>query len=193
MSTAVPPSARSEIDVGSVLKRAWKLFADKPGEHVVAGLIVAVLGTLTVGILMGPLVVGYVRMVDKQTRGDAIAIGDVFSGMDTFVPALVAVLISGIGIFLGLVLFVLPGLVLMVIWGYALWFIAFFAQGPIEALGSSWQLFKANLGSVVIVFVLLTILNGAGSLVAFGVLLTFPFGLILATVAFRDLTASPST
>ena len=69
---------------------------------------------VTVGILFGPLLVGYIRAVDKQQRGESFAVADVFAGMESFLPAAIAALTSGVLIALASMLFVLPGLALLV-------------------------------------------------------------------------------
>ena len=45
-----PQEPARDLDLGALFGRAWKLFSDKPAEHVVAGLIVMFLGGLTLGL-----------------------------------------------------------------------------------------------------------------------------------------------
>ena len=55
------------------------------------------------------------------------------------------------------------------------------------SLGASWRLLKQRTGSVVFVFIILLVLNSAGAAIALAGLLSFPLGILLATVAFDEL------
>jgi uncharacterized membrane protein len=190
MNTAAPTNTTStELNVGDVLSRAWKLFTDKPAEHILAGLVVAIVGSLTLGILAGPLLVGYIRMIDRQSRGEAINVSQVFDGMNAFGSAFLASLIIGVCAFIGTLLLVLPGILVLLAWSLGLWFVALRGDSAMAALGASWRLFKTHLGPVLLMFLIFVVLNAAGSAVLFGTLFTFPFAVVVQTIAFRELTA----
>ncbi len=177
------------LDLNRLFARAWKLFSEKPFEHIVAGLVVVLLGGITIGILLGPLLVGYIRLIERQQRGEPIAVTQVFDGFDTFGSSLGALILAGIGIAIGCIFLVIPGLILAAGWGYAMWFVALRGAGPVDALGSSWRLFRANLAYVLVVEVIVGALNSLGSAVLLGALLAFPFGMILMNLSFNELTA----
>jgi len=59
--------------------------------HIIATLLVGLIGGCTGGLLTGPMLVGYMRMVKVIEDGGTPQIGDVFKGFDDFVPALLAV------------------------------------------------------------------------------------------------------
>jgi hypothetical protein len=107
--------------------------------------------------------------------------------MDAFAPSLVVSLLSGLAILVGMLLFVLPGLVILVAWGYALWFVALQQKRAVDALGASWRLLKQRTGSVVIVFIIILVLNSAGAAIPLASLLSFPLGVLVATIAFDEL------
>lgn len=175
------------LDLAALGKQSWSLFTQKPLEHLVASLIVVALGTISLGVLMGPLCVGQIRMIDKQRRGEDIRIEHVFSGFDTFAPALLTSLIMVVGVSIGLILLVVPGLFLLVAWGFALWFVALRATSALEALSASWALLKRHTASVLLVVLLSAVLNSLGASVLFGALLTAPLSFIFATLAFCEL------
>jgi hypothetical protein len=160
---------------------------------VVASLIILVLSPLSLGILLGPLSVGHIRMVEKQQRGETIVIPDVFSGFSSFAPAFIVTLVFFVCVTIASFVLVLPGLFLIAAWGNCWCFVALHGASTIEALGRSWNLFKAHTASVILVFALLGVANAVASSVVFAVLLTLPLTTIFATLAFQDmLAAAPS-
>lgn len=178
---------RDVLDLAGLGKESWSLFTRKPLEHIVASLIVIALGTVSLGVLIGPLCVGQVRMIDRQRRGEDIRIEHVFSGFDSFAPAFLTTLIMLVGVSIGLVLLVIPGLFLMVAWGFALWFVALERASAIEALSASWTLLKENTASVLLVIVLSVIVNSLGGSILLGTVLTAPLSFIFTTLAFCQL------
>lgn len=175
------------IDVASLAKRSWLLFTSKPVEHLVASVITMVITTVSLGLLLGPLVVGHIRMIEKQERGEDIRIEDVFSGFSSFGAAFLTTLILMIGMGIGFLLLVLPMFFVMAAWGFALWFVALRDASSVEALGASWSLLKSNLGSVIVVLLLTAVLNAIGSSVLLAVLLTAPLSMIFSTLAFDQM------
>jgi hypothetical protein len=175
------------LDLTALGKQTWSLFTGKPLEHILASLIVLGLSMVSFGVLMGPLCVGQIRMIDKQRRGDDIRIEHVFAGFDSFAPSFLTTLIVLVGVSIGLVLLVVPGLFLMAAWGFALWFVALRGASAVEALSASWALLKQNTPSVLLVVLLSAVLNSLGASSLFGVLLTTPLSFIFATLAFCQL------
>jgi len=78
-------------------------------------LLVGIIGNISAGILAGPMMVGYMRMIKTDDEGGKIEIGDVFKGFDDFIPALLAVLVGGIAVGIGFMLCIIPGLLVMAV------------------------------------------------------------------------------
>jgi hypothetical protein len=176
------------FDLKELFKASWDLFAAKPIEHIVAAAVIYVVGILTLGIMLGPLLVAYIRMIERQRRGEPIEPGQLFEldglGMTAFATALLV----GWAFVCGLVVFVLPGLLALLAWGFSFWFIAVDRQGTIAAMASSWRLLNRHTGNVVVVWVILLVLESAGfgSLIL-GCVITLPLATLFATVAFSEL------
>ena len=83
--------------------------------HIVATLLVIFISGVGFGLLSGPMVVGYMKMIKIEDEGGKSEIADVFKGFDNFVPALLAVLVGSIIVSIGYMLCVLPGMLLMAI------------------------------------------------------------------------------
>lgn len=190
MHDDIQRTTKDMVDIGGLFKRSWTLFAAKPLEHIVASLIVMVLGTVTLGVLLGPLAVGHIRMVEKQTHGEQPRIEDVFSGFDRFGAALLAGIIFAIAVMVGMFLLVVPGLFVVAAWSYAFWFIALKGSSATDALGASWNLLKTQAGSVLVVLVLIAVVNAVAGSIVFATLLSAPLSLIFCTLAFQDMVGS---
>jgi uncharacterized membrane protein len=193
MQDNIRSTTKDMVDIGSLAKRSWALFTEKPLEHIVAALIVMVLGTVTLGILLGPLAVGHIRMVDKQTRGEAPRIEDVFSGFSSFGAALLAGIIFAVAVTVGMLLLVVPGLFVIAAWSYAFWFIALKGSSATDSLGEAWNLLKTQAGSVIVVLVLLAVVNAVAGSIVFATLLSAPLSVIFCTLAFQDMTSSSAS
>jgi hypothetical protein len=190
MNPDIPSSGKEVIDVASLFKRSWALFAQKPIEHVIVSLVVLVLGSVTLGVLIGPLSVGQVRMIEKQQRGEEISIQDVFSGFDSFAAAFLVTVIIVVCMCIGLPLLVLPGLFVFAAWGFAYYFIAHEHASTTEALGRSWNLLKTRTASVLLVLTLVFIVNFLAGTVVFAALLTAPLSALFCTLAAQDMLST---
>jgi len=189
MASTTDQPAHTELDLASLFKRSWELFARKPVEHILAALIIHVVAVLTLGILFAPLLVGYIRLIERQRRwNEVISVGQIFHFEGSGWPAFGASVLIALTAAVGMLFFVVPGLVILLGWGFALWFIALDRSSATASLGASWRLFRANLGSVVLVWIILVVLGSVGGGAALvGTLITFPLGTVFATLAFHDM------
>ncbi len=187
MTSAQTETPSAELDLVALVKRSWSLFAARPLLHVLAALIVMLGGALTLGIALGPLLVGYLRLIDRQARGEEVLLGEVLDGLTHFAPAFVTWLIVTGAVIVASALVVLPGVVVAFVWAYALWFVAIKELKPTEALRASFALARQHVGPLLLVLLATVALNFVGGLIAIGVLVTAPLGLILMTLSFTTL------
>ena len=190
MNEQIARTSKDMVDIGKLFQRSWGLFQAKPVEHILASLVVFVLSMLSLGLLFGPLSVGQIRMIEKQQRGESIAVNDVFAGFSSFGPAFLTSLIILIGVFIGTLLLVLPGLLVGLAWGFAIWFVALEGASPTAALSGSWQLLKNHTVSVLVVFVLLGVVNAVASSIVLATLLTAPLSMIFGTLAYQEMVGA---
>lgn len=177
------------LDINALATETWKQFTAKPAEHILVGFAFGLLALFSLGILVGPLYVGWLRMCEKQRRGENIQFGDLFQGFDAFGPAFACSVLMLIGLVIGFALLIVPGFVLLAAWTFAYHFIALRGQGGVQALGSSWRLFRAQLGPVLTTFVLVMLVAGVGGTVFPAGLLTTPLTVIFTNLVFQQLTA----
>lgn len=169
----------ASVSVGACLSGAWGLFKKNPLTHVVATLLVGVVSSVSSGLLTGPMVVGYMRMIAKEQRGEAAQIGDVFRGFDDFVPAFVAGLISLLVVSLGLMLCFIPGLLILALPSVALSLVAQGEKDGVAAFNQAWRIVTKNLGAAFWCALVLSVVGSLGLLLCgIGVLVTGPLSMI---------------
>src|SRR3954462_2296607 len=81
--------------------------------HLVATVLLGIIGNISFGLLMGPMLVGYMRLVKIEDEGGKAEIGDVFKGFDDFVPALLSTVVGGIIVAVGFMLCIIPGVLII--------------------------------------------------------------------------------
>jgi uncharacterized membrane protein len=143
--------------------------------HIIASVLVAFIGNIFFGLLAGPMIVGYMRMLETEDRGGTPRVSEIFSGFDNFAPALIVAVLGGVMVFIGLLFCIVPGLLLASLVPLALYLVAQGESDGISALKSAWNTLKPNLLPALLCFVLLAVLGGLGSVVfGFGVIFTLP-------------------
>lgn len=169
------------LDISETLKLGWDTFAKNAVPMIVGILLVAIIGGLSLGICMGPMLIGYNKMLLRAAQGEQIAVGDVFEGFQRFVPALVLFLIMAVAITIGMMLLVIPGLVLAFMFFFAPWIMAAEEEmGAVDCLKASVELFKRDVGGTLVFVLVNVILSGIGGIVPFGSLLTGPVAASMA-------------
>lgn len=111
--------------------------------------------------------------------------GRLQEGGSTFWPFLGMAILSWIGIIVGLILLIVPGVILLARWSAATGFVVGRREGVIEALGSSWEATKGHSWPIFFAAILMFLAVAvAGGLVggAFGVLGDLPLGVASAFV-----------
>jgi len=172
------------------------------GGGVILGLLAAIIGLAGRALYTG-FVVKLVEDVRDGRRDQTI--GDLFSSAAPAIMPLIAFgILFGIGVAIGLVLIIVPGLILLTIWSVGAPAIVAEGAGPIEAFGRSRQLVRGNgwsvFGTLVVVLliviaiglVLAIIANpiGDGALVVANIIsgaITAPIFALAVTVMFFNL------
>ncbi len=177
------------MDFKSHLETAW----NKTLQHIVIlilmTLVALVVGFLTLGILLPVIMAGYTQAIIQLVRdGREPRIEDLFSQMKLFLPLFGFSIIVFVAILVGLIMFVLPGLavVLAVAFGclYMIPLMTDRNMGLFDAIKSSWRMaFDGRVEDQIVVVILFIGLLAIGSSVFIGTLLTQPFAMVfLASV-----------
>ena len=166
-------------DISACVSAGFSGFKQDPVTHIVATLLVIVISSIFFGLLSGPMMVGYMRMIKIQEEGGKAEIADVFKGFEDFVPALVAVLVGSIIVSIGFVLCILPGLLLMAIVPTAAYLVATGEKDGIQALQRAWKTVKDNLLGAFLCMLVLGIIGNLGLILCLvGIIITLPIAFI---------------
>ncbi len=215
------------LDVGATLSEVFSIYGSQAGVLLPVAfwlfLIVAIVnGLITTNLTLLPIalavsviaatlyqgmVVGLVRDV-QEGRRDSSARELIRSAAPVVGPLIGAGLLSGLGVGVGFLLFVIPGLILLTIWAVIAPVIVIERSGVLAAFGRSRQLVRGNgwrvFAAIFIVFLITAIagllLSVIGAAIASGTVvrivfsaiastLTAPIGALLAAVLYFRLSA----
>lgn len=168
--------------------RLFKATFDQFVKGIVKLILFALVGCLLcftivlIPTVMGGLTRGMLRYVREGIEPEF----DELWRFDDFLQILLLIVLGGIAIAIGLMLLIVPGLVLMVWWMYALFLIVDRKMTFGEAMGASKHLVSGSgFWNHFVVLLVMTVLNSLGSgLAGLGTLITAPFGLLLVTNAY---------
>lgn len=183
------------IDLQELLTESWTAFSKSENlvPLLVGALIVMVGGGLTFGILMGPLMIGYIRMCRRALDGESLEIGQVGDGFGRFAGAFVLFLVLVAGMIITACTFVGP-LVLMFVAMFAFHVMAFDDEiGGVDAIKRSFELVKANMSSCIVVFLVGAVINSVLSGTFILGIPAFGFVMLMNTILFLRLDAAPTT
>jgi lipid-A-disaccharide synthase-like uncharacterized protein len=177
------------ISPGSVVSRIWDIYLDQswvligtalalyavqfvvylllPGA---AGIAVAVL-FWALGVLYQGMVVTLVQDVQDGRRDHSV--GDLLRSVEpVFWPLLAAAILFGLGVAIGFLLLIIPGLILIVIWSVVAPVIVLERPGVFEAFGRSRELVRGNgwnvFAVIALVFLAVVVVSIAAGLIASG-------------------------
>jgi hypothetical protein len=181
-------SLHYEDVVQDTLTEAWNVFKDDFVLYLIAGLFLVVVSIISIGLLSGPMTVGFIELVEKRLRGEEADATDVFEGFSRFGVSVIASILIGIGVLIGGILLVLPGLLFGLAMAFTFHGIAIDDETATGAMANSFSIIAENFAPSAVFLVIVLVLSGIGSAVIFGPLLTTPFNLVLMTLAYHRLS-----
>src|SRR5262245_40398961 len=171
-------SAQKPIGVGDILGESFTIYREHAGPLIGAALVVFLVVAVASwllqnegGVILGVLaaivrLVGYaiftgfvVRLVQdvRDGRRDQ-TMGDLFSSASPAIVPLIAFgILFSIGVGIGFLLLIIPGLFLLTMWSVGAPAIVIEDEGPIGAFGRSWKLVSGS-GWTVFGILLVTLL-----------------------------------
>ena len=155
----------------------------------------ALILTITIlGIFLLPaLAVGFYKFLIRAARRENVDVGDSLSegfknGM--WWKSLVFIILSTLGIIVGLMLLILPGIYLLVAWLLGFYLLIDKGMGPMQALGKSRELVhKLGFWKVFVIFLAIYILESILFAIPFGVFIWFfllPFILMVYIALYEN-------
>ncbi len=128
---------------------------------LIAALVLVAIQTIAITFYSG-MVVNLVRDVQDGRRDSSV--GDLFrSVVPVFVALLAAGILRGLGVGIGFLLLIIPGLFLLTIWAVVPPVVMLERPGVLQSFVRSWQLVKANFWPVfgaIVIFFLITFAVG---------------------------------
>jgi hypothetical protein len=181
--TIVPP----RVSPGDVIGRAVEIYRDQIGVLLPAALVVfavnavvgwvfdeglltlvAVVVSLVLATLYEGMVVQLVRDVQDGRRDNTV--GELFASVSPVLLPLIAVsILAGLGIGIGFLLLIVPGLFLLTFWSVVAPVTVIERPGVFAAFGRSWALVRGYgwpvFGTIVLVFLLVIAASIAAALI----------------------------
>ncbi len=170
-----------------ILEESWDVFWKDVLVYLLATVVCALLIAGSLGILSGVAAVGFSMLVHRRLGGEEVGASTVFSGFSHLVGATIASLVIFVGVSIGLLLLLLPGLFLLAAWSMTFQAMAEENLGAGEAMARSYQVFKKHALLVVVLLIVLAVLNTVAGALLFLPLLTTPYSAIALSVAYRRL------
>lgn len=175
------------MDFTSLLKSSWDHFM----KDIVNLALFTLLGTvLCLTIILIPSVTrGWFVEILAFVRNERSPSFEALWCFDDYITVSLLILIGGGLVFLGYMLFVIPGILLSVLWMYSLYYIVDQDMGFVDAMSASKQaVMDTGFLTHLVVFLVLGVLSTLGGTATGGIgyFFTTPFSLILLTVIYED-------
>ncbi|HEX2359349.1 MAG TPA: hypothetical protein VHH72_06005 [Solirubrobacterales bacterium] len=219
-------ASANRIDAGRVISEAFATYREYVGPLLGGALVLIGVAALVSGLLgstdsvvlslLGSVVViaaqflytGYVVKLVQDVRDGRRdqTVGELLSAaMPYIVPLALNGILAGIGIFIGFLLLIVPGLILLTIWAVVSPAIVVENRGVIEAFGRSRELVRGQgwtvFAVIVLAFLIVVAVSIAAGLIgdaigddagrvivqAIGSVVTVPFAGLVASILFFDL------
>lgn len=185
---AVPQQRAPMLDAMGVLKEAWALFAQQWQAWVLMSLVFMLVMFTCIGVIfVPPLLAGMYLAAFKQMRGQAPQVGDMFQGMSWFASSWLLHIIVGILVGIGLLLCIIPGLLLMTWWFFAMTIMLSKNLGATDAMAMSKAKVSEGFWDVAVLVLLIWGVNVVANWIPFGFLVSMPLQTLMVAVAHRDL------
>lgn len=191
-STGQPLRGRTEAFISDAFADSWRLFKANPVLFLLTGLVVLLLGAFTLGVMAGPLLWGFIDIIRRRNRGEPVTVSEVFRGTAHLLPTLLLTVIIAVGVVLGSMLLVLPGLAVAWVTMFAYHEATYRGLGVVESLRGSYAIIKAQPWLTLLFFLILALLNSLGSAIVLLVLATFPFSMVVLTLSYERLGGASS-
>lgn len=209
------PIANHVVSVEPILNHAWNVWKNNLGLLVGMTVIVMVIGVIfsvaqgivqttveqngakeaavaigLVGNLLGNalqifLTIGEVRICLKLARGQPAELGDLLQGGPRFLPVLGVSILFGLAVFFGILLFIVPGILLALMWWPCYYLVVDNKCGVIESFSLASTITQGNWGNALLLWLLSFAIGLVGILaLCIGIIFAAPLISVLWATAY---------
>jgi len=183
--TARPTGGKS--DTMRWIGQGWELVKDDLGTFVLMTIVMMVVNGAVPVLLQGATTAGFQAACGKRLRGRKAEVGDLFEGFQFFASTLGAHIVIAILAFVGLIFFIIPGLVVAAMYNFTFLFIIDKRMDMGAAMRASHAVVKQDYFGYTLFLIVLGLLNIAGVLcLLVGLLVTIPITFAAISVAYQD-------
>lgn len=196
------------FSAGSCITHGWETFKKRPGFLIGAVLIVFVLSSLVSSInrltsggslahaLLAIVVLLVSFLIDIGLRNFSLKAHDTIQNVslsdlwhpESYLWYVLAVLLTAVCVIVGLILFIIPGLIVAIMFAFVKLIVVDKGLGPIEAMRESARITKGYRWELFALFLLLILLNILGLVcLIVGLLVTIPITMLSTVHAYRTL------
>lgn len=179
--------AGASVTPGRWIGAGWDVVKDDLGNYILITAMALLLAMVGNFIVAGPLIAGLFISVRRRMLEGRTDLGDLFSGFNLFIDALLIFILLSIFTLVGLVFLILPALVVITLYLFPFAFMVDRKLSFWDAMEASRKLVLQDLLEWVFFVILLILLNLLGLMLAgIGVLLTIPITAGAIAAAYRD-------
>jgi uncharacterized membrane protein len=203
-----PPASGGNLDAGAAISYGWKGMTQNIGPFILIALVIVVIQVvlsvigyafdnywlsmvwnILVWIVGLILAMGLIRAALAVLDGGRPEVGMLFH-TERLAPYLIASILVGLAVGVGLILCIIPGLILAFLFaffGYAI--VDGKTDEAIESMKMSWNLVTKHVGSLILLFILVILINLVGALLCgIGLLFTYPITAVALAYAWRTIS-----
>ena len=179
------------VFVGIAVFQALSFFVQRGSSGGVGGFFLALLFSGLGAIVGFVLEYGVVRASLAVVDGRPVTFAEAWN-MDRFGPFLVAAILRGLIVFVGLLLCVIPGLIASFLLIFTPFFVIDKQLSPTGSLAASYNLVKSKAGLLVLFSIVAVVIYFAGAIACFvGLLVSIPVVLIATAFMYKRTDGQP--
>ncbi len=193
------------VKIGQYISQGWSIFKQNPwlfiGFVILLGLVSGGSSqtderiSAPLNIILGPPISASAYIVAfKLIKNQETSFGDLFKGFQYFIPLVLASLLSGIFIILGMALLIIPGIYLAIAYSFVNQLIIDRNLGFWQAMETSRKIITKQWFSFLGLVLILSLINIVGLIpVGLGLFVTVPLTICTLAVAYDDIVGVEKT
>ena len=178
----IPPE---DLNIEKIFQNAFRTMVDQIVACIVNTMLVVVscvfLAITVIGILAIPAVIGgYVESMIRMAKDEKVGIGDFFKiGFNRFGTLLGTTILSILGIVIGFICLIIPGIYLMIRWYFLYQNIVDRDASVFESFKQSADMVTGQFWIILTLVMLIAVIQAIGGTIVVGTIVTIPYTSLL--------------